>query len=132
MIRMNRPAAYIGSFLVICMAAGFFSATLFGGQKRYEIRPEITLPEYKTEMDRVIDVYERMIDDYMKVMNDNMAEIRRELINVSKTLNTMDDTMSELSHQLETIQGRLGIEVPAKRDTPVVVPATSEIDNQHQ
>ena len=132
MTRLNRPAAYISGLLVICMAAGFFSATLFGGQKRYEIRPEITLPEYKTEMDRVIEVYERMIDDHIKVMNDTMAELRGELKNVSKTLNTMEDSMSELSHQLETIQGRLGITVPEVKETPAVVPPASDIDDRHQ
>ncbi len=125
MKRMNATAASIGCFLFMCMAAGFFSATLFGSsEKRYEIRPEITLPEYKTDMDRLTDVYERMIDDYIKVMNQDLTQIHIELQNVSEALDTMSD-------QLETIQRKLGIEIlDTSNQPPAAVPEASEIGGQ--
>ena len=126
----NKATGYLASFLLICMAAGFFSSTLFGRERRYEIRPEITLPEYKSDMDRVIDAYEKVIDDYICLVDDNLLKMQRELTNISVKLDSMGCEMSDLSNQLETIQRKFGIEVlETSSKTP---PAEDNTDTDQQ
>lgn len=101
-------------FFVVCLSAMCLSTSQHGGEKRYEVRPEITLPESQTDVSRVIDAYERLINNYIKPTEDSLINIRSEVRDVSQRLDSIEDKISELSAQLERIEKKLGIEQPPK------------------
>jgi len=125
----NKNIVFVFSVLFICMIAGFFSATLFGSERQhYEIRPEITLPEYKTDMDRAVETYQRIIDNYARLTEDGLTDIRSEINDISEKLDSMDQQIAKLSHQLETVQKKLGIEILKPPIVPL--PAVEKPDSQ--
>ncbi|MHC4890317.1 MAG: hypothetical protein ACYTEO_12750 [Planctomycetota bacterium] len=47
--------------LICCVVVVLLSPSIQGGEKTYEIRPQVTLPEYRSDAARAIDAYERLI-----------------------------------------------------------------------
>ena len=55
----------VGIVLIVCFIGIAVSDPTHGGDRKYEIEPEITLPEYQNDLGRVINAYERMMDRLM-------------------------------------------------------------------
>ena len=83
---------------------------VWGSQRRYEIRPEITLPEYKTDIQRVVDAYEQLMGNYITLTESYLSGTRTEIGNLTRKLDSIDRKITELSIQVESIQKKLGIE----------------------
>lgn len=112
--RQEKNLLAICGFLIICLFVSFFSTTLQGSEKCYEVRPEITLPESKTDVTRLMDAYERLMDNYLKLMENNLTGIRTDIDDVTKKMDSIDRKISELSVKLDAVQKKLGIEPPEK------------------
>jgi hypothetical protein len=125
--QQNKGLFAILGFLTVCLAVNFLSTSLQGSEKRYEIRPEVTLPESKTDIDRVIDAYERLMDNYLQSMDRHLAGIYLNTEHAAQTMESIDQKLSTLSVQLETIQKNLGIDIPEK---PLLEPDKSGIDSR--
>ena len=123
MTKQGKGLLTICAFLIVYSFVSCFPPTLHSSEKHYEIHPEITLPESKTDVDRVIDAYERIIANYMKSTESNLAAIRIEMGTLTKKMDAMDKKISDLSTQVETIQKKLGIEPVEK---PVQKPSNTE------
>jgi len=104
--------------LVFCVVVFFPTRSIRGSDKSYEIRPEISLPEHRTDTARAIDAYERVMDRLISLMERNQAETRE----ISKKLILIDYRLSELSAKVSRIEKALGIEQSVKRiEKPVKV-----------
>jgi peptidoglycan hydrolase CwlO-like protein len=112
--KRNTGLLGICAFLIVCLSVVFLPTSLQGSEKRYDVRPEITLPESQTDIGRVIDAYERLMDNYMRLTESNLSGIHSDVREVTQKLDSIDHKISELSSQLERVQKKLGIEPPPK------------------
>ena len=97
--------------LVACIVVPLFTTSIQGGEGiTYELRPEITLPEYRTDTARAIDAYERMMYRFMDLAERNLTGINTEVRNIAKELHSIDRKLTELSVRMARIEGALGIE----------------------
>lgn len=118
-IKTNGVLAICG-LLIACLSVACLSASYQSGEKRYEVRPEITIPESKTDVARMVDAYERLMDNYKELMESHLTGIHTEVGTIDKKLDAIDRKMSVLSAQLETIQKKLGIEpTPQQPEKPI-------------
>jgi len=98
--------------LIICTAVFvFFSTSLMGGEKTYEIRPEIMLTPQETQYDRLINAYERLSDRYMKLADKNLTSVNAKLVSIEKKLDALDERMTLLTLKLDKLEKSL----PAQR-----------------
>lgn len=110
-MRTNRNLLAIAAGLVACVVVVWFSATSIQGvEKTYEVQPQITLPEYRTDAARAIDAYERLMERYMDLTERNLIGIRMDLKRTVEKLGSIDDKLIKLSARMARIEKALGIE----------------------
>ncbi|MFA5239029.1 MAG: hypothetical protein WC476_04885 [Phycisphaerae bacterium] len=104
----NRNLLVVGAVLIVCLIVIGVSGSSHGGD--YDVRPEITLPEHRTDAARAIDAYERVMDRLMNLTEKNLAGINTDVKDISKTLVLIDSKLTELSTRIGRIENALGIE----------------------
>ena len=100
-------AAVIG---LCCILVVWLSISIQGSQKKYEVQPHITIPEYKTDAARAIDAYERLMDRYMDLTERSIFRVDTDIRDVVKKLDSIDDKLTKLSTRIAGIEKALGIE----------------------
>ncbi len=124
----NKNLLAIGALVVCCIIVVWFSTSIQGNPKTYELRPHISLPEYRTDAARAIDAYERMMERYMNMTERDSIRISADLKEIIKKLYSIDNKLSELSARMARIEKTFGIEQtepPAK-----IKPQTKAPDTQ--
>lgn len=111
----NKKLLAVGIILIVCLIVIWLAGSIQGGEKRYEVRPEITLPEYRTDTARAIDAYERLMERFMSLAERNLTGINTEIKGITKKLVLIDCKLSELSAGLARIEKALGAEQPEKQ-----------------
>jgi len=106
----SRNLLVVAAGLVCCVVLVWLSTSIQGGERTYEVRPQITLPEYRTDTARAIAAYERLMDRYMGLTERNLAGIGTGLKGVVKKLDSIDAKLTELSTRMARIEKALGIE----------------------
>ena len=106
----SRNLLVVAAGLVCCVVLVWLSTSIQGGERTYEVRPQITLPEYRTDAARAIDAYERLMDRYMGLTERNLTGIGTGLKGVVKKLDSIDAKLTELSTRMARIERVLGIE----------------------
>jgi hypothetical protein len=108
--------------LAACVILVWFSKSIQGDPKTYEVRPEITIPEYRTDAARAIDAYERLMDRYMGLTEGNLIRIETDLMTVVRKLDSIERKLTGLSSRISRIEKALGIgeskSSAAKKDKP--------------
>ncbi len=110
-MRARRSLLVVAAVFVCCTAV-WFSVSLYGGQKTYEVEPQITIPEYRTDAARAIDAYERLMERYMDLTERNLFSVGADVRNIAKRLDSIDSKLTELSTKIAGIEKKLGIEQP--------------------
>ncbi len=105
----------VGAILVACLIVVWLAGPIQGRKKSYEVKPEITLPEYRTDTARAIDAYERMMDRFINLTERNLTGINTDVKDIAKRLVLIDCKLTELSARMERIEKALGIEQVEKR-----------------
>ena len=108
--------------MILCSMAIWSSTRIFGQDNTYEIKPEIRLPENRSDAARAIDAYERVMERYMTLMERSFGQMDGSLGEVTRGLDAIDRRLTDLSIRLARIEKALGIE-PIEAPTPVVPPA---------
>lgn len=106
MIRSKNLLA-VAAGLAACVLVAWFSKSIQGGQKTYELRPQVTIPEYRTDTARAIDAYERLMNRYMSLTERNLIRIETKLGNIVKKLDSIDYKLTELSGRITKIEKTL-------------------------
>lgn len=112
----------VSIILIVCFIGIAVSNPTHGGDRKYEIEPEITLPEYQNDLGRVISAYERMMDRLMYMTERNFNSISFDVKDVSNKLVSIDSKLTELSARIAKIEKALGIEqseTPGKKNDEV-------------
>ena len=123
-MRITKRLLAIAAAVTCCIILVCFSESIHGGQNTYEIRPQIELPEHRTDVARIIDAYERLMDRYMDLTDRNSALIGMDIKDIAATLDSINVKLHELSTRTARIERALGIQQPA---TPTRAPARTEM-----
>jgi peptidoglycan hydrolase CwlO-like protein len=122
-MKMRRNLIIAAAAVVCCIVVVWFSASIHGSQKSYEVQPHITIPEYKTDAARAIDAYERLMDRYMSLTEKNIFRIDTDIQEVAKKLDSIDNKLTKLSTKIAGIEKALGIK---QADTDIKNDTTNE------
>jgi hypothetical protein len=107
-----RKSLLVIAAVFVCCTAVWFSVSLYGGQKTYEVEPQITIPEYRTDAARAIDAYERLMERYMDLTERNLFSVGADVRDIVKRLDSIDGKLTDLSGRIARIEKALGIEQP--------------------
>jgi hypothetical protein len=124
----NKKLLAVGAVVVCCITVVLFSTSIQGGPKTYELRPHISLPEYRTDAARAIDAYERLMERYMNLTERNSIRISADLKEIIKKLYSIDNKLTELSARIARIEKTFGIEQtepPAKTEPQTKIPGAT-------
>jgi hypothetical protein len=108
-MRRERGLLVIAAGLVCCIVLVWFSVSA-GVEKRYEIQPQISVPEYRTDAARAIDAYERLMERYIDLSEGNLMRIGADVRTTVYKLDFIDRKLTRLSARLSRIERALGIE----------------------
>ena len=105
--------------LMIITAAVFAGVVLVwsftstqGSQKTYEVKPQITMPGYRTDSIRALDAYERLMERYMDLVEKNLKDIDTDIKKTSLQIDSINMKLTELCERTARIEKALGIEQP--------------------
>ena len=114
--KRNILAVAVG--IIACSAVVWLSTSLQGGQKTYELEPHLTIPEYKTDVARIMDSYERLMERYMDLTERNISMVGMDMKYVITKLDSIDSRLTELSGRITRIETALGIQQPKTAANP--------------
>lgn len=121
LIRSRKGILGAVTVLLILGAVMWYSGVIEGESRQYhvrpEIRPEIRVPEYRSDAARAIDAYERLMERYMSLSERSFGDIGSDLKDVSRKLDSIDGQLRVLSVRMGRIENALGIE-PTKAAIP--------------
>jgi len=110
----NKNLLLVGAVIIVCLIVIGFSSSIQGGEKSYKIKPEITLPEYRTDTARAIDAYERVMDRFINMTEKNLTSINTDVKNIAKKLVLIDCKLTDISTRMAKIEKALGIQQSPK------------------
>ena len=115
--KSNRKLVAICGLIIICLLVSNFATSLHGSEKYYEIRPEITVPTPKTDIQRVIDSYDHVMNNYFDLMEKNTVNLHSDVTDMAQKIDSIDQKITSLSIQMQSIQKKLGIEISNKNNS---------------
>ena len=111
-MKTNRNILAVFAVIIACSALLWLSKSIQGSQKTYEIQPHLNMPEYKTDLARVMDAYERLMERYLDLTERNQSMVGADLKYVVTTLDSIDGRLAEFSARIARIETALGIDQP--------------------
>jgi len=100
----KRRLLAVSVVIIAGAAALWLSNSTVGSTKTYEIHPEITLPEYKTDTRYSIEAYERMMNRLMDLNERNFGGVRSEVKSLDRKLDLIDLKLTNLSERVARIE----------------------------
>jgi hypothetical protein len=108
----NKKLLAVAAAIVCCVIAVWSSTSIHGSQSTYELRPQIAIPEHKTDITRVVDAYERLMERYLDLTDRNSALMSEDIRNIAASLDSIDARLAELSARTARIERAFGIQQP--------------------
>jgi len=100
----TRKLLVVATGVAVCVIIIWFSKSIEGSPKTYEVHPQINIPEYGTDSFSAIDAYERLMDRYMGLTERNLVRIERDLGSIGRKLDSIDRKLTELSARMSRIE----------------------------
>jgi hypothetical protein len=123
--RKNLFAGLAG--LLACGAILFWVSNTTGGREEiYEVRPEVAIPEYRSDAARAIDAYERLMERYLDLTEGNLAGFGTDMQSVLNKLDCIERELTGLSARMGRIEKALGIEQPGAENQKEAQPETAQ------
>jgi hypothetical protein len=123
---MNKKVLIATVGIIGLSAVLWHSQAIQGSAKTYEVRPYITVPEYRTDAARSIDAYERLMQRHMDLTEKNLLQIDTNVGYTVMQLDSIDDKLAQLCARVARIEKALGIE--AASNPPAQVPEAESLD----
>ncbi|MHC4123255.1 MAG: hypothetical protein ACYSSI_06745 [Planctomycetota bacterium] len=130
--KKNKNLLVVGAVLIPCLILIGFSSSIRGGEKSYKIKPEITLPEYRTDTARAIDAYESVMDRFIDLTEKNLTGINTDVKGIANKLVLIDCKLTDISTRMTRIEKALGIEQTEKRVEETPEAKTSNVTNTNK
>jgi len=100
----DRRLLIFSAALISCLIFVLFTRSIQGGDRRYEVIPGITLPEYRTDSARAIDAYERLIERYMDITEEHFVSVNSDLREIVRKVYEIDKKLTNISSRIERIE----------------------------
>ncbi|MCX5634531.1 MAG: hypothetical protein NTW55_01625 [Planctomycetota bacterium] len=110
----NRNLLIVAAVVICSVLSVWFSTSIQGESKTYEIQPQIAVPEYRTDAARAIDAYERMMELYIGLADGNLGKINSNVQDILRKMESIDSKLTDLSSRIGRIEKSLAIEQPLK------------------
>lgn len=127
-MNINKKVLVVAIGVIGLSAVLWHSGTIQGSPKTYEVRPRITVPEYRTDAARAIDAYERVMQRHMDLTEKNLLQIDTNVGYTVMQLDSIDDKLTQLCARVTRIEKALGIE--AASDPPPEVPQAEPLETK--
>jgi len=127
-MKKNKNLLAVAATVLCGIIVVWLSTSIQGGQTTYELRPQVTVPEHRTDVTRIVDAYERLMERYMDLTESNMAAVCTDLRGIQTKLDSIDGRLIELSERTRRIEKALGIEEPQKQVERARQPVTNHQD----
>ena len=118
--------AVIAGLLACCTVLVWVSTTTGGREEIYEVRPEVAIPEYRTDAARAIDAYERLMERYLDLTEGNLVRVGRDMQSVLNKLDSVERELTGLSARMGRIEKSLGIEQLGPENQKKAQPETGQ------
>jgi len=116
-MKTNRNLLAVVTGLVFCGVIVWFCTSIQGVEKSYEVQPQITIPEYRTDAARAIDAYERLMERYIDLTEGNLTRIGSDIHCIVEKLDAIDAKLTRLCARTASIEKALGLEQPDRPAT---------------
>ena len=113
-MKTGRNLSAVTATVVCCTVIIWLSTSIHGGEKTYEVQPQVTIPEYRTDAARAIDAYEHLMERYMDLTGSNLAGIGADVKYIIKKLDCINEKLTKLSARIRKIEKALKIKQPKK------------------
>ena len=111
-MRISKSLLVVVAGLACCVVGLWFSTSIHGIERTYEVQPQITIPEYRTDAARAIDAYERLMERYMDLTEGNLIRMGVDIQEIAKKLDSIDTMLKGLSAGMVRVEKALGVECP--------------------
>ncbi len=108
-MRTQRSLAVACAGAVICIVVIWFTVSIGGEERVYEVRPQVTVPEYRTDAGRAIDAYERLMERNMNLTEKILDRLGTDSQAVDKKLEDIEGKLTELLARTARIEKAIGI-----------------------
>jgi len=108
-MRNKRTLLAVAVAFAVCIIIAWSATSLQGRETVYEVRPQISVPEYRSDAARAIDAYEHMMERSMDLNERNLATIGADLREVVRLLNSIDAKLGGLSARVTRIEKSLSM-----------------------
>ena len=98
-----------------CVVLVWASGSISGGQSTYELRPQVSIPEHRSDTARVIDAYERLMERYLDLTERNAEMIGTDIQSIAARLDSIDARLAELLTRTARIETALGLKGTSAR-----------------
>jgi len=122
-MKTNKSLLAAAAAVTCCVIAVWFSTSIHGSQNTYELRPQLSIPEHKTDIVRVINAYERLMERYMDLTERNSEMIGTDIQSIAVRLDSIDSRLAELLTRTARIETALGIkQTPTPGEAKTIAP----------
>jgi outer membrane murein-binding lipoprotein Lpp len=112
------------------LIAGISARVSTGESSTYEIQPEITLPQYRSDTARLIDSYERTVNRVLDARERDSRMVNYKMEKIGTKIDKLTEKVDKLSERMERIEKKLGIEQPTTANPPADNNQTSGSEKQ--
>jgi len=107
-MKVNNNLLAVIAGIIVCSVVVFYCPSIQGSQRTYEVQPQVSIPEYRTDAARAIDAYERLMERYMDLTERNLFGIGADVRVIAKRLDSIDSELKRLSTRMTEIEKALG------------------------
>ena len=109
-MKVNCKVAFVGAIVFVCVVVFWLSTSIGASEQTYEIRPQISLPEYRTDAARAIDAYEILMERYMTITEKRLINVDTNIKAMMKKLDSIETKLTGLNRRIAGIERAVGIE----------------------
>jgi hypothetical protein len=118
-----------GVLFVIFVGILIWFAGSLNGSQNYDVKPEIAIPEYKSDAARAINAYEKVMNRYMDLSESNFKNIGLDNRKTFEKLLEIQTDIARIDMRLERIEKAMGLEPlpPVSTKTPLPPPTEQPV-----
>ena len=113
-MRTKKNLLTVTTIIIFSTILLFAFTSIQGSSRTYDVKPQINIPDYRSDANRAIDAYERLMERYMDLVEKSISDISKDYENTNNKLDSIDEKLTNLSTRIQRIENALGIEQPIK------------------
>lgn len=106
------------SLLMLGLTAVLFAVAAWGRSNPVEIRPQVDIPTYTSDVDRVMAAYESMVNRLLDQQQVQLISVAQENQDLSKQVAILDHKLDMVLKKLTRMEKAMGL-VPEEPEAPI-------------